>query len=297
MGASTSPAFDAYVLYLYIVLGHPAKEIAEHQGISKEDVSEILRRYGFNYRNTYGAGQHFKAYPAGKNFRLKDGRTVQLEITQSFLEAYVKSGNFYDNAFEDYINRYYAPDPKPSRTPKPRPDKPAVPPKEPEEPQKSEQPDQPTDPAPSREKKPLPPRLRTLLKILACVLGAALIVFAASCAGCIRFDEISCAGCDGYSPNIGGSETAVFEIHFSAADNAFFEVTILLDGTELNTLDLTVSDTAIVSLEGVTGTHIIEAELDGKRSNPLTADMDANSVMYVVISIENGTVHISQTSE
>ncbi len=289
MESSTSASFDAYVLYLYIVLGHPAKEIAEHQGVSKDDVAEILRRYGFNFKNSYGAGQHFRAYPTGKSFRLKDGRTIQLEITQGFLESYVRSGSFYDNAFEDYINRYYTPEPKPSRAPKPKPEKP-------EKPEKPDDPAEPVEEAPAREKKPLSPKLKTALKILACVIGAALIVLMASCAGCIKFEEISCGG---YSPNLGGegSETAVFDLNFSAGEGVSSEIAVLIDGAPTGTVDLAASENAVFRFEGVTGTHTIEVELDGKKSNPLSADMDANSAMYIVVSMESGGVHISQTSE
>ncbi len=291
MESSTSASFDAYVLYLYIVLGHPAKEIAEHQGVSKEDVAEILRHYGFNFKNTYGAGQHFRAYPVGKSFRLKDGRTIQLEITQDFLESYVKSGSFYDNAFEDYINRYFTPEPKPPRSPKAAREKP----------EKPVEPDDPVDeePAPKPEAKPrrtitLSPKLKTALKILACVIAAGLIVLMASCAGCIKFEEISCAG---YSPNIGGegSDTAVYNLNFSAGEGVSAEFAVLLDGVQLGTVDLAASENAVFEIKGVTGTHTVEVELDGKRSNPLSADMDAANAIYIVISMESETLHISQT--
>jgi len=290
MESSTSASFDAYVLYLYIVLGHPAKEIAEHQGVSKEDVSEILRHYGFNFKNTYGAGQHFRAYPVGKSFRLKDGRTIQLEITQGFLENYVKSGNFYDNAFEDYINRYFTPEPKMKRAPKPKQEKPV----ELTEPIEEE-------PAPKPVVKPhrkitLSPKLKTALKILACVIGAGLIVLMASCAGCIKFREISCAG---YLPNFGGegSETAVFNLNFSAGEGVSSEINVLIDGAPQGTLDLSASENAVFEIKGVTGTHTVEVELDGERSNPLAVDMSADSTIYIVVSMESSGVHISQATE
>ncbi len=293
MESSTSASFDAYVLYLYIVLGHPAKEIAEHQGVSKEDVSEILRHYGFNFKNTYGAGQHFRAYPVGKSFRLKDGRTIQLEITQDFLESYVKSGSFYDNSFEDYINRYFTPEPKSPRSPKAAKEKPEKP-VEPAEPAEEE-------PAPKPEVKPrrkitLSPKLKTALKILACVIAAGLIVLAASCAGCIKFEEISCAG---YLPDLGGegSETAVFDLNFSAGEGVSSEIAVLIDGAPTGTIDLSASENAVLQIKGVTGTHTLEVELDGERSNPLSVDMSADPAIYIVVSMESGGVHISQATE
>lgn len=270
MESSTSASFDAYVIYLYTVMGLPAKEIAEHQGVSKDEVSEILRRYGFNYKNTCGAGQHFKAYPKGKSFKLKNGRTIELEITQAFVESYVKSGNFYDNAFEDYINRYFTTEPKSERPPKAVKEKPA------------------------HEVKPrrgitISPKLKTALKILGCVIGAALIVLMANCAGCIRLEEISCGG---YSPNLSGSETAVFRLNFSAGEGVSSEITVLIDGVPLGTLDLSVSENATLEINGVTGTHTVEVELDGEGSNPLPMDMDAYSEIYIVVSMESGGVHI-----
>ncbi len=295
MESSTSASFDAYVLYLYIVLGHPAKEIAEHQGVSKEDVAEILRHYGFNFKNAYGAGQHFRAYPVGKSFRLKDGRTIQLEITQDFLESYVKSGSFYDNSFEDYINRYFTPEPKPPRSPKAAKEKP----QKPVEPAEYVEPAE-EEPVPKPEAKPrreikLSPKLKTALKILACVIAAALIVLMASCAGCIKFREISCAG---YSPNIGeGSDAAVFDLNFSAGEGVSAEITVLIDGASAGTVDLAASENAVFQIKGVTGTHTVETELDGEKSNPLSVDMDAANSIYIVVSMESDKLHISQTTD
>lgn len=283
MDFTSSASFDAYVVYLYIVLGYPVKEIAEHQGISKDDVSEILRRYGFNFRNSYGAGQHFKAYPKGKSFRLKNGQTISLEITQDFIESYVKSGNFYDNAFEDYINRYFAPEPKPAHSPKPKRGKDEHPHG------KAEQ--------KSHRGITINPALKTALKILACVAGAALIVLLANCAGCISFDKISCAG---YSPVIDGGESGeMFDLYFSVMDAGDFssEISVLIDGEERGKINFSASDSLNLRVEKMSGAHSVEIEVNGEKSNLLSADMDAASKMYVVISMESGKPHISQTSE
>ncbi len=316
-----SASFDAYVIYLYIVMGLPAKEIAEHQGVSKDEVSEILRRYGFNYKNTYGAGQHFKAYPKGKSFKLKNGKTIELEITQGFVESYVKSGNFYDNSFEDYINRYFTPDrcdrSVPKRAAKPKPDRcdrseqpeqreepvpvPEETQTEPKElPEREESPDrcdrnEPRKEKPRREIK-IPPKAALFLKILGCVIAAALLVLAASCAGCVKFDEISC---EGVPPVFQGDETSVFDLQFSAMDGAELPdvFSVLVDGVEQGTISLSEPETLLFRLKGLEGRHTIEVSADGEKSNPLSADTDSDSIMYIVISRESGGIHISQTSE
>ncbi len=313
-----SASFDAYVIYLYIVMGLPAKEIAEHQGVSKDEVSEILRRYGFNYKNTYGAGQHFKAYPKGKSFKLKNGKTIELEITQGFVESYVKSGNFYDNSFEDYINHYFTPKDQPKRAkPKPeqrekpekpeplspeqeRPDLPEQEPPQSPEQDRCDRCDQPEpenrpEPKPRREIK-IPPKLMLLLKIFGCVIAAALLVLAASCAGCIKFDEISC---EGVPPVFQGDETSVFDLQFSVMDGAELPdvFSVLVDGVEQGTISLSEPETLLFRLKGLEGRHTIEVSADGEKSNPLSADTDSDSIMYIVISNESGVLHISQTSE
>ncbi len=299
---STSASFDAYVIYLYIVMGLPAKEIAEHQGVSKDEVSEILRHYGFNYKNTYGAGQHFKAYPKGKSFKLKSGKTIELEITQGFVESYVKSGNFYDNSFEDYINRYFTPEDKPKRAPKPKPEQPEpreepVPVPEETQTELEEQPETENrpEPKPRREIK-IPPKVMLFLKILGCVIAAALLVLAASCAGCVKFDEISC---EGVPPVFDGDDVSVFDLQFSAMDGAELPdvFSVLVDGVEQGTINLSEPETLLFRLKGLEGRHTIEVSADGKKSNPLSADTDSDSVMYIVISDESGVLHISQTSE
>lgn len=288
--SATSASFDAYVIYLYIVMGLPVKEIAEHQGISKEEVSQILRHYGFNFKNTYGAGQHFKAYPKGKSFRLKSGKTIQLEITQGFVESYVKSGNFYDNSFEDFINRYFTPEEKPKRTPKPKPEKPET---EPVPPLPEKQPEK-----KSRRAVKISPKLALVLKILAGVIAAALLVLTASCAGCIKFDEISCEGLPPVFEGE-GSESVYFDLFFNAMDGTEFtsEIAVLIDGAEVGTIDFAASDGTHIHLEGITGKHTVEIVANGEKSNLLSADTDENSTMYIVVSMESGGVHISQTSE
>lgn len=288
--SATSASFDAYVIYLYIVMGLPIKEIAEHQGISKEDVSQILRHYGFNFKNTYGAGQHFKAYPTGKSFRLKSGKTIQLEITQGFVESYVKSGNFYDNSFEDFINRYFTPEEKPKRTPKPKPEKLET---EPIPPVPEKQPERKSRPTPK-----ISPKLALVLKILAGVTAAALLVLMASCTGCIKFDEISCEGLPPVFEGE-GSETGYFDLYFNAMDGTEFtsEIAVLIDGAEIGTIDFAASDGTHLHLEGITGKHTVEIVANGEKSNLLSADTDENSTMYIVVSMESGGVHISQTSE
>ncbi|MGN0679305.1 MAG: hypothetical protein ACI4JS_06565 [Oscillospiraceae bacterium] len=288
--SATSASFDAYVIYLYIVMGLPVKEIAEHQGISKEEVSEILRHYGFNFKNTYGAGQHFKAYPKGKSFRLKSGKTIQLEITQGFVESYVKSGNFYDNSFEDFINRYFTPEEKPKRTPKPKPEKPDS---EPVPPAPEKQPERKSRPTPK-----ISPKLALVLKILAGVIAAALLVLMANCAGCIKFDEMSCEGLPPVFEG-DGSEASYFDLYFNAMDGVEFtsEIAVLIDGAEIGTIDFSASDGTHLHLEGITGKHTVEIVANGEKSNLLSADTDANSTMYIVVSMESGGVHISQTSE
>lgn len=279
MDFNSSESFDAYVIYLYTVLGHPAKEIAEHQGVSKEDVSEILRKYGFNFRNTYGAGQHFKAYPKGKSFRLKNGKTISLEITQDFIESYVKSGTFYDNSFEDYINRYFAPPPEPKK------EKPAREEREPKAPA-----------SPKQRTVSLNPKLITALKILACIVGAGLLVLIANCAGCISFEDFTCAG---YSPTFeGGGEAELFDLNFSVLDAESFgsEVVVLIDGEERGKLDFTVSESVLFQVEKTSGIHLLEIEVNGERSNPIMLDMSA-SKMYIVASMESDKPHIAQTTE
>lgn len=286
--SATSESFDAYVIYLYIVMGLPAKEIAEHQGISKEEVSQILRHYGFNFKNAYGAGQHFKAYPKGKSFRLKNGKTIQLEITQGFVESYVKSGDFFDNSFEDFINRYFTEEEKPRRAPKPeKPEKPNPEPVPEKQPEKK-----------SRRGIKLSPKAALVLKILAAVAAAALLVLIASCAGCVRFDEISCAGLPPVFEGEGG-EGEYFDLYFTAMDGSEFtsEITVLIDGAESGTINFTASDGAHLRLEGITGRHTVEIAVNGEKSNLLSADTDANSTMYIVASMEGGGLHISQTSE
>lgn len=279
MDFNSSASFDAYVIYLYTVLGHPAKEIAEHQGVSKDDVSEILRKYGFNFKNTYGAGQHFKAYPKGKSFRLKNGKTISLEITQDFIESYVKSGNFYDNSFEDYINRFFAPEPEPKK----------------EKPAREER--EPKAPAPPKQRKvSLNPKLITVLKILACIVGAGLLVLIANCAGCISFEDFTCAG---YSPTIeGNGEAEMFDLNFSVLDAESFgsEVVVLIDGEERGKLDFTVSESVLFQVEKTSGIHLLEIEVNGERSNPIMLDMSA-SEMYIVASMEGDKPHIAQTTE
>ncbi len=325
-----SASFDAYVIYLYVVMGLPAKEIAEHQGVSKDEVSGILRRYGFNYKNTYGAGQHFKAYPKGKSFKLKNGKTIELEITQGFVESYVKSGNFYDNAFEDFINRYFTPEDKPKRAAKPKPEpteqrrEPETQSPEQEQPDSPEQqqPNSPGEPEPQspeeeqrdrcdrcdrseqsepRKEKPhreikIPPKVMLFLKILGCVIAAGLLVLAASCAGCVKFDEISC---EGIPPVFQGDETSVFDLQFSVMDGAELPdvFSVLVDGVEQGTISLSEPETLLFRLKGLDGRHTIEVSANGEKSNPLSADTDSDSIMYIVISNESGVLHISQTSE
>lgn len=300
--SSTSASFDAYVIYLYVVMGLPAKEIAEHQGVSKDEVSEILRHYGFNYKNTYGAGQHFKAYPKGKSFKLKNGKTIELEITQGFVESYVKSGNFYDNSFEDYINRYFTPDRRdqPKRAPKPKPEQsePEPAPKETQtEQEEQEEREAQPEHKPRREIK-IPPKLTLFLKILGCVIAAAMLVLAASCAGCVKFDEISCEGVppvfDGE-----GDDVSVFDLQFSALDSAELPkvFSVFVDGVEQGTINLSAPETSLFQLKGLEGRHTIEVSADGEKSNPLSADTDSDNIMYIVISRESGGIHISQTSE
>ncbi|MGN1111071.1 MAG: hypothetical protein ACI4QY_05405 [Oscillospiraceae bacterium] len=280
MDFNSSESFDAYVIYLYTVLGHPAKEIAEHQGVSKDDVSEILRKYGFNFKNTYGAGQHFKAYPKGKSFRLKNGKTISLEITQDFVESYVKSGNFYDNSFEDYINRFFAPEPEPKK----------------EKPVREEREPKALAPPKQRRAVPLSPKLITVLKILACIVGAGLLVLIANCAGCISFEDFTCAG---YSPIFEGKgEADMFDLNFSAMDAESFgsEVAVLIDGEERGKLDFTASESLLLQVEKTSEIHILEIEVNGERSNPIMLDMSA-SKMYIVASMESDKPHIAQTTE
>lgn len=287
---STSQSFDAYVIYLYIVMGLPIKEIAEHQGISKDEVSQIIRNYGFNYRTGYGAGQHFKAYPKGKTFQLKNGKKIELDLTQEFIELYVKSGNFYDNSFEDYLNRYFTPKETPkadhkksSRNTEPKSEKDV---------QKSEV------PKPVREKKPLSPKVKLLLKILCGIICAALVVLLSWKSGCIKFKEVSCAGKLPSFSDI-GSDEAIFDLYFSALDSTELTspIAVLFDEKECGTINFAESDNVHFTASGIAGTHSIGISIDGEKSNLLSADFNSNSVMYIVVSLESGKPHISLTDK
>lgn len=286
---STSQSFDAYVIYLYIVMGLPIKEIAEHQGISKDAVSQIIKSYGFNYRGGYGAGQHFKAYPQGKVFQLKSGKKIELDLTQEFIELYVKSGNFYNNSFEDYLNRYFTPKeaPKPEHKQSPRkPDPPAEKEPKPESPEKT-----------TREKKPLNPKLQRILKIITGITCAALVVLLSWKSGCIKFEEISCVG-SFPSFSSGTSHSGVgLDLYFSALDitQLTSPITVLVDGEECETIDFTESENILVQASVNDGSHTVQIEINGEKSNLLSADLSSNSVMYIVVSLESGKPHISQT--
>ncbi len=280
---SSSASFDAYVIYLYIVLGHPAKEIAEHQGISKDDVAEILRHYGFNFKNTYGAGQHFKAYPTGKSFKLRNGQTISLEISQDFVESYVNSGSFYDNSFEDFINRYFTPASKGTKPPEPEAEDTPAPEKSPA--------------LKAREKRPLSPKMRAFLKILAGIAIAGLVLLLVNCAGCFKIPEISCAG---YAPQTGGNgEAEMFDLLFSTTEDwdKSTETTVLLDGIECGKPDFSVSENCTLPVKKTSGPHVVEVVAGGEKSNPLFVDMEANSKMYIVISPDEEKPHISMKGE
>lgn len=282
---STSQSFDAYVVYLYIVMGLPIREIAEHQGVSKDEVSQIIKSYGFNYRTGYGAGQHFKAYPKGKVFQLKSGKKIELDLTQEFIELYVKSGNFYDNSFEDYLNRYFAPKetPKPERTKSPRNSDHSV--KKQPKPEKT-----------VREKKPLSPKAKRLLKVLCVLACIALAVLLSWKSGCIKFKEISCAGNLPSFSNIGNDE-AVFDLYFSAFDSEelTMPITVLFDEKDSGNILFTESENIHFLASGNSGVHTIQIIIDGEKSNIISADLNSNSVMYIVVSLESGKPHISQT--